>query len=133
VCIVLSQAAVLVDDRCMHACQKHRKLRYYELRRANVIVGLDGMIEGTLVSSGRQPRRKPAKFLTHKTTCASKMLEKITCRKICQKRPPTGGGTSGQATRGTCRLGRRRHGGEVGPAATAKSGRHVPRHPAGNG
>jgi hypothetical protein len=33
-------------------CQKHRKLRYYELRRANVIVGLDGMIDGTLVSAG---------------------------------------------------------------------------------
>jgi hypothetical protein len=46
------------------------------------------------------------------------MLEKTTCRKICQKRPPTGGGTSGQATRGTCRLGRRRHGG----AATANAG-----------
>jgi hypothetical protein len=46
------------------------------------------------------------------------MLEKTTCRKICQKRPPTGGGTSGQATRGTCRLGRRRH----GVAATAIAG-----------
>jgi hypothetical protein len=26
-------------------------------------------------------------FLTHKTTCTSEMLEKTTCRKICQKRP----------------------------------------------
>jgi hypothetical protein len=71
-------------------------------------------------------------FLTHKTTCASEMLEKTTCRKICQKRPPTSGGTSGQATRGTCRLGRRWHGG----AATANAGTsaaidgHAPRHPA---
>jgi hypothetical protein len=92
------------------------------------------------------------KFLTHKTTCASEMLEKTTCRKICQKRPPTGGGTSGQTTRGTCRLGRRRHGGaatknagmwpglwrcrkafaHVGPAATHVAGKvtwHMPPHP----
>jgi hypothetical protein len=57
-------------------------------------------------------------FLRHKTTCASEMLEKTTCRKICQKRPPMGGGMFGQATRGTCRLGRRR---QV-HAATAKVG-----------
>jgi hypothetical protein len=56
--------------------------------------------------------------LTHKTTCTSEMLEKTTCRKICEKRPSTGGGTPGQATRGTCRLGRRR---QV-HAATAKAG-----------
>jgi hypothetical protein len=63
-------------------------------------------------------------FLTHKTTCASEMLEKTTCRKICQKRP--------LPTRGTCRLGRCR---QV-HAATAKAGMWLgwwltlPRHPA---
>jgi hypothetical protein len=31
------------------------------------------------------------------------MLEKTTCENFCQKRPPTGGGTAGQATHGTCR------------------------------
>jgi hypothetical protein len=65
-------------------------------------------------------------FLTHKTTCATEMLEKTTCRKICQKRPPTDGGTSGHATRGTCRLGRRR---QV-HAATAKAGMWLGKHPA---
>jgi hypothetical protein len=87
-----------------------------------------------------------AKFLTHKTTCASEMLEKTTCQKIYQKRP----------LRVAARLARRHvaraataNAGmgvppqptparllpfeEVGPAATAKSGRHAPRHPAGNG
>jgi hypothetical protein len=74
-----------------------------------------------------------SEFLTHKTTCASEMLEKTTCRKICQKRPLRVAGTAGQATRGTCRLGRRRHGG----AATANAGTSAaiddpapPRHPA---
>jgi hypothetical protein len=38
-----------------------------------------------------------------KTTCASEML-KTTREKICQKRPRLSGGTSGQATRVTCRL-----------------------------
>jgi hypothetical protein len=38
-------------------------------------------------------------FLTHETTCASEMLEKTTCENFCQKRPPTSGGTPGQATR----------------------------------
>jgi hypothetical protein len=64
------------------------------------------------------PAMTIGEFLTHKTTCASEMLEKTTCQKICQKRPPTSGGTSGEATRGTCRLGRRR---QV-HAATAKAG-----------
>jgi hypothetical protein len=54
------------------------------------------------------------------------MLEKTTCEKFCQKRPITGGGTAGQATRGTCRLGRRRHEG----AATSNTGTwprtHIP-------
>jgi hypothetical protein len=44
-------------------------------------------------------------FLTHQTTCASEMLEKTTCENFGQKGPPAGGGTFGQATRGTCRLG----------------------------
>jgi hypothetical protein len=52
-------------------------------------------------------------FLTHHTTCASEMLEKTTCEIFCQKEPPAGGGTFGQATRG-----QRRHGG----AAIPKSG-----------
>jgi hypothetical protein len=34
-------------------------------------------------------------FLTHETTCASEMPEKITCEIFCQKRPPTSGGTPG--------------------------------------
>jgi hypothetical protein len=55
-------------------------------------------------------------FLTHETTCASEMLEKTTCEIFCQKRPPTSGGTPGQATRGTCRLGRQ------APAAVAIAG-----------
>jgi hypothetical protein len=54
-------------------------------------------------------------FLTHETTCASEMLEKTTCENFCQKRPPTSGGTPGQATRGTCRLGQCRQ----APAAVA--------------
>jgi hypothetical protein len=57
-------------------------------------------------------------FLTHKTTCANVMSKKTTSKNFCKKRPPLGGGTAGQATRGTCRLGQRRHGG----AATAVSG-----------
>jgi hypothetical protein len=40
------------------------------------------------------------KVLTHETTCASEMLEKTTGENFCQKRPPTSGGTPGQATRG---------------------------------
>jgi hypothetical protein len=54
-------------------------------------------------------------FLTHQTTCASEMLEKTTCEIFCQKGTPAGGGTFGQATRGTCRLGQRRHGGATIP------------------
>jgi hypothetical protein len=57
-------------------------------------------------------------FLTHETTCASEMLEKTTCENFCQKRPPTSGGTPGQATRGTCRLGHCRQ----APAAVAIGG-----------
>jgi hypothetical protein len=33
------------------------------------------------------------------------MSKKTTCKKICQKGPRLSGGTSGQATRITCRLG----------------------------
>jgi hypothetical protein len=56
--------------------------------------------------------------LTHETTRASEMLEKTTCEIFCQKGPPTDGGTPGQATRGTCRLGQCRQ----APAADAKPG-----------
>jgi hypothetical protein len=54
-------------------------------------------------------------LLTHQTTCASEMLEKTTCENFCQKGPPAGGGTSGQATRGMCHLGQRRQGGAAIP------------------
>jgi hypothetical protein len=60
-------------------------------------------------------------FLTHETTCASEMLEKTTCEKFCQKRPPMSGGTPGQATRGTCRLGQCRQ----ASAAVAVAGTSV--------
>jgi hypothetical protein len=53
--------------------------------------------------------RKLFEFLTHKTTCANVMSKKITSKNICQKTPPLNGGTPAQATRGTCRLGQRRH------------------------
>jgi hypothetical protein len=57
-------------------------------------------------------------FLTNQTTCASVLSKRTTSEKVWQKRPPGGGGTSGQATRGTCRLGQRRH----VHAATANAG-----------
>jgi hypothetical protein len=57
-------------------------------------------------------------FLTHWTTCTNEMPERTPCEFFCQKRPPLGGGTRGQATRGTCRLRQSRHGG----AANAKPG-----------
>jgi hypothetical protein len=50
-----------------------------------------------------------AEFLTHQTTCTSEMLEKTPSENYCQKGPPVSGGTPRQATRGTCRLGHRRH------------------------
>jgi hypothetical protein len=59
-----------------------------------------------------------SEFLTHETTCLSEMLEKTTYENFCQKRPPTSGGTPGQATRGTCRLGQ----GRQAPAAVAVAG-----------
>jgi hypothetical protein len=59
------------------------------------------------------------KFLTKRTTCASEMLKKTTCQKICQKGPRLGGGTSGQATCVACRLGQFRH----RHAATPNTGR----------
>jgi hypothetical protein len=58
-------------------------------------------------------------FLTHRTTCTSEMSKKTTSKKICQKRPHLGGGMSGQATHGTCRLGQKRH----QPATIANAGR----------
>jgi hypothetical protein len=60
----------------------------------------------------------PLEFLTHETTCINGMAKKITSEIICQNTPPLSGGTPGQATRGTCRLGQRRH----EPAASAISG-----------
>jgi hypothetical protein len=44
-------------------------------------------------------------FLTHETTYINKMAKKTTFEIICQKTPPLSGGTPGQATRGTYRLG----------------------------
>jgi hypothetical protein len=35
-------------------------------------------------------------FLTHKTTCASEMLEKTTCQKNYQKRPPAAWANAGR-------------------------------------
>jgi hypothetical protein len=67
-------------------------------------------------TSMRNPQLR--EFLTHQTTCTSEMLEKTTCENYCQKEPPVGGGTPGQATRGTCRLGQCRQ----GDAATAITG-----------
>jgi hypothetical protein len=57
-------------------------------------------------------------FLTEETTCTNEMSKETTPENICQKRPPRSGGTPGQATRGTCRLGRCRQ----GPAANAHAG-----------
>jgi hypothetical protein len=48
-------------------------------------------------------------FLTHKTTCTNEMSKRTTFEKNCQKTPPGNGGTLAEATRGTCRLGQRRH------------------------
>jgi hypothetical protein len=56
--------------------------------------------------------------LTEEITCTNEMSKETTSENICQKRPPRSGGTPGQATRGTCRLGRCRQ----GPAANAHAG-----------
>jgi hypothetical protein len=70
------------------------------------------------------PHRQPhcnagvREFLTHKTTCANVMSERITSEIFCQRRPLLSGGTPRQATRGTCRLGQCRQGG----AATTIAG-----------
>jgi hypothetical protein len=48
---------------------------------------------------------KSCGILKKKTTCASEMLKNTTCEIFCQKGPCLSGGTSGQATRVTCRLG----------------------------
>jgi hypothetical protein len=50
-------------------------------------------------------------FLTHWTTCTNEMSKRTTFENICQKIPPLSGGTPGQATHGTCRLGQSRQGG----------------------
>jgi hypothetical protein len=49
-------------------------------------------------------------FLTEETTCTNEMAKETTSENICQKRPLLSGGTPGQATRGTCRLGQCRQG-----------------------
>jgi hypothetical protein len=59
----------------------------------------------------------------HQTTCASVMSKRTSCKNICQKGPPKGGGMSGQATRGTCRLGQRWQGGAAIPKAGMSAGR----------
>jgi hypothetical protein len=56
-------------------------------------------------------RPKKSEFLTKKTTCTNVLSKRTTCKKNCQKRPPFSDGTSGQATRVACRLGRSRQGG----------------------
>jgi hypothetical protein len=63
-------------------------------------------------------RKQNIEFLTHETTCINEMAKKTTSEIICQKTPPLSGGTPGQVTRGTCRLGQHRH----APAANAISG-----------
>jgi hypothetical protein len=50
-----------------------------------------------------------SEFLTKKTTSVNKLSKKTTCKNICQKRPPLGGGKSGQLTRGTYRHWQSRH------------------------
>jgi hypothetical protein len=41
-------------------------------------------------------------FLMKKTTSVNELSKKTACKKFCQKRPPLGGGKSGQLTCGTC-------------------------------
>jgi hypothetical protein len=48
---------------------------------------------------------------------ANLMSERTTSENFCQKRPLLSGGTPGQATRGTCRLGQCRQGGAATPIA----------------
>jgi hypothetical protein len=57
-------------------------------------------------------------FLTEETTCTNELPKETTSEIFCQKRPLLSGGTPGQATRATCRLGQCRHGG----AATTVAG-----------
>jgi hypothetical protein len=57
-------------------------------------------------------------FLTEATTCTNEMAKETISENICQKRPLLSGGTPGQVTRGTCRLGQCRQ----GPAAVPSSG-----------
>jgi hypothetical protein len=51
------------------------------------------------------------------------MSKRTSYENIYQKGPPKGGGTSGQVTRGTCRLGQRRQGGAANPKSGMLSGR----------
>jgi hypothetical protein len=51
-----------------------------------------------------------AEFLTEETTCINEMAKETTSKIICQKRPAVSGGTPGQATCDTCRLGQCRQG-----------------------
>jgi hypothetical protein len=62
-------------------------------------------------------------FLTEETTCTNEMSKETTSENHCQKRPPTSGGTPGQPTRGTCRLGQCRQGGAAIPVS-GRSGCH---------
>jgi hypothetical protein len=48
-------------------------------------------------------------FFTQKTTCTNELLKRIISQKNGRKRPPIGGGTSGQATCVACCLGQIRH------------------------
>jgi hypothetical protein len=52
---------------------------------------------------------KLPEFLMKKTTSVNELSKRTTCKKNCQKRPPLGGGKSGQLTRGTCRHWQSRH------------------------
>jgi hypothetical protein len=63
-----------------------------------------------------------AEFLTDWTTCTNEMAKKTTCKKYYQKEPLLGGGTSGQATCGTCRLGQSRYPAGVGIGGMAHFG-----------
>jgi hypothetical protein len=66
---------------------------------------------------------KAYEFLTDWTTCTNEMAKKTTCEKYCQKEPLLGGGTSGQATCGTCRLVRSRQEGAAIPKVGMFPGR----------
>jgi hypothetical protein len=70
--------------------------------------------------------------LTHETTCASEMSKKTTCENLCQKRPPTSGGTPWPGdtwhvpprpvAAGPCRRCHRRHVGSGRPGGPCMPG-----------